>query len=190
MDGIDEVLYTALAKGADRAIKLLGDFEDLTNHDLARSISTIIYNINPDLILTGVQANNDLDGSIGPALAANLNLPYIGYISGVVPDNNLFIVHKEYPGSIISEISVDPPAVLGIQASEQPPRYVAVSKVRQTMKTASIEEMQLNDLKISGSPQVIKMYQPEASSHAEMLTGDPDTVAARLLEILKGNGIL
>ena len=31
------------------------------------------------------------------------------------------------------------PAVLGIQAAEKPPRYVPISKVRATMKTAKIE---------------------------------------------------
>ena len=38
MEGIDDVLYTAAAKGADRLIKLVGDFGGgLNNHALARA---------------------------------------------------------------------------------------------------------------------------------------------------------
>ena len=56
------------------------------------------------------------------------------------------IAKKEYPGGLIGEMEVTLPAVLGIQASEQPPRYVAVSKVRQAMKTATIEEQDAAEL--------------------------------------------
>ena len=47
------------------------------------------------------------------------------------------MVKKEYPGGLTGEMETTLPAVLGVQASDEPPRYVAVSKVRQAMKTAS-----------------------------------------------------
>ncbi|MFC2063863.1 electron transfer flavoprotein subunit beta/FixA family protein [Chloroflexota bacterium] len=189
-DGIDEVLYTAYAKGVDRVIKLTGELEEINNHGLARAIAPIVESLQVDLVLTGVQANNDIDGSIGPALATCLNYPFIGYVAGVTIDNDEFIVQKEYPGGVIAEISANLPIVLGIQAAEQPPRYVAVSKVRQVMKTASIDELPLGDLDMSGSPQVLRMFLPEASERAEMINGNPDEIAEQLIEIFKNNGVL
>lgn len=189
-EGVDEVLFTALAKGADQVVKLTGDFSRANNHAIARAFSTYIQDIQPDLILTGVQANNDLDGSIGPLLAACQNQPFIGYVSGLHLEDNTAIVRKEYPGGVIAEMSVILPAVLGIQASEQPPRYVAVSKVRQVMKTSNIEEFQFDPLVMSGSPTTNRMFQPETSTHAEMIEGNPDEIADQLVSVFREKGIL
>jgi electron transfer flavoprotein beta subunit len=190
-EGMDDVLFTAAAKGADRLIKLTGDFEEgVNNHALARAYVETIKSQNPDLILTGVQANDDLDGSIGPYLAEFLGMSYVGYISGVTLEGDKVTVQKEYPGGLVAEMEVTLPAVLGIQASEEPPRYVAVSKVRQVMKTATIEEREILGLDPSGGLGVNSMYLPEAAERAEMLEGDEEEIAAKLVEIFKDSGIL
>jgi electron transfer flavoprotein beta subunit len=190
IEGIDDVLFTASAKGADRLIKIKGDFAGVNNHALARALSKVVKELQPDLVLTGVQANNDLDGSVGPLIAGCLELPYVGYVSGVSLSEGKTRVHKEYPGGLIAEMDVILPAVLGIQAAEQPPRYVAVSKVRQMMKTSSIEERSMADLDMSGGAIISRMFQTEAGQRATMLTGNPEEVATRMLAIFKELGVL
>lgn len=190
LEGAEDVLFTAFAKGADRIIKLTGDFCEVNNHALARALAPFIKTIQPDLILTGVQANNDIDGSLGPILAACLDQPFIGYVSAVSLEEKTAIVRKEYPGGIIAEMSVLLPAILGIQAAEHPPRYVAVSKVRQVMKTTNIEEHHFEAFDLSGTPKVIRMFQPEISRHAEMIEGEPDEVADQLVTLFREKGIL
>jgi electron transfer flavoprotein beta subunit len=191
VEGMDEVLFTAAAKGADRLVKLVGDFEEgVNNHALARAFVSSVKDLNPDLILTGVQANDDLDSSIGPFLAEYLGLSYVGYISGVSVQDNTARVKKEYPGGLIAELDVKLPAVLGIQASEEPPRYVAVSKVRQVMNTSQIEEITIGELDSTGELEVMSMYLPEAAERAEMLEGDEEEVASKLVQIFKEVGIL
>lgn len=190
-EGTDDVLYTAAAKGADRLIKIVGEFEEgVNNHALARSVTPILKELQPNLVLTGVQAHNDLDGSVGPLLAEYLGMPYVGYVSKVVLSNGTCIVHKEYPGGLIAEIEISLPAVLGIQSAEVPPRYVAVSKVRQAMKTASIEELEVSELDSTGGLDVIRMFQPEVGERATMIEGDEDEIASRLVEIFKEIGVL
>jgi electron transfer flavoprotein beta subunit len=191
VEGMDDVLFTAAAKGADRLIKLVGDFEEgVNNHALARAFTPTVKELMPDLILTGVQANNDLDGSVGPYLAEYLGMSYVGYVSGVSLEGDKVTVQKEYPGGLIGEMEVGLPAVLGIQAAEEPPRYVAVSKVRQVMKTATIDEGEILELDPSGGLTVNSMYKPEATERAEMLEGDEEEVAAKLVEIFKEAGVL
>jgi len=191
IDGMEEVLFTAGAKGADRLIKLQGDFEDGTNnHALARAFSGIIKELNPGLILTGVQANDDLDSSLGPILAQHLDMVYVGYVSGVSVQGDTAVVLKEYPGGLTAEIEIALPAVLGIQAAEEPPRYVAVSKVRQVMKTASIDGKDVNDLEVSGGLNITSMYLPESAERAEMIEGDEEEIAAKMVAIFKDAGIL
>jgi electron transfer flavoprotein beta subunit len=191
LEGVEDLLFTAAAKGADRLIKLNGDVEGgVSNHALARTMVNILRDLQPDLILTGVQAHDDLDGTIGPLLAEYLGMPYIGYISGVDVNDDKVLVRKEYPGGLIGEMQVSLPAVLGIQASEQPPRYVAISKVRQMMKTMTIEEMDLGSLDASGTAVVNRMFQPEATKRATMLSDNPDDAAGQLIDIFKEVGVL
>ena len=191
MEGMEDVLYTAAAKGADRLIKLSGNFENgVNNHALARAFAASIKDLQPDLVLTGVQGNNDLDGSIGPLLAEWLGISYVGYIAGVSIVGNKVIAQKEYPGGLIAEMEVSTPAVLGIQAAEEPPRYIAVSKVRQMMQTATIEEQLVSELDPSGGLQVSHMYLPEAAERAEMIEGDEEEIAAKLVEIFKEIGVI
>jgi electron transfer flavoprotein beta subunit len=190
IEGVDDVLFTAAAKGADRLIKIKGDFAGVNNHALARAISGVVKELQPDLVLTGVQANNDLDGSLGPLVAGCLEIPYVGYLSGVSLSDGKSKVRKEYPGGLIAELDVTLPAVLGIQAAEQPPRYVAVSKVRQMMKTSTIEERTVSGLDMTGGPTLSRMFQTEAGQRATMLTGSPVEVATKLVGIFKELGVL
>jgi electron transfer flavoprotein alpha/beta subunit len=128
-----------------------------------------------------VQAHEDLDGSIGPLLAAYLKMPYIGYVAGVSFENGNVLAMKEYPGGLV---------VLGIQVAEEPPRYVAVSKVRQAMKSTEIEEMEAPELDSSGSTLVDRMYIPEVGEGATILEGDVEEVSDNLIEIFKEMGVL
>jgi len=190
-EGLDDFLFTAAAKGADRLFKLTGDFGGgLNNHASARILAELFREIQPDLILTGVQAHNDLDGSVGPLLAEYLGMPFVGYISGVTSSGDKVIIRKEYPGGIIAEMEVKLPAVLGIQAAEQPPRYVAYSKIRQVMGTAKIEERSIPGADSNGSAAVSRMFQPEPAQRATILEGSPEETADKIVSIFKELGVL
>ena len=190
-EGAEEVLYTAAAKGIDQILKLTGANEQpVNNHILARWLAPIIKELKPGLVLTGVQAHNDLDGPVGPLLAEYLGIPYIGYVARVVVGDGNAIIRKELPGGLAAEIETNLPAVLGIQAAEQPPRYVAFSKIRQAMNTVSLEEKPVNTVDTSGGPIVDRMFQPESGERAEMITGNAGEVAEKLVEIFMELGVL
>lgn len=189
-EGVDDTLYAAAAKGADRLIKLVGDFAGLNNHALARALAAMVKPWQPDLVLTGVQTHTDLDGPVGPLLAAALDMPYVGYVAGVTVSDGQVTIQKEYPGGLLAEMAVTLPAVLGVQAAEEPPRYVAISKIRQAMKSASIEELAMAELDASGGLIVERMFKPETGARATIIDGDEAEVAARLVEIFQEAGIL
>jgi electron transfer flavoprotein beta subunit len=190
-EGADDVLFTASAKGADQLIKLSGEpGEGMNNHALARALAPLIRELQPDLVLTGVQANDDVDGPVGPLLAEYLGLPYLGYVAGLKLSDGKAVARKEYPGGLVADMEVRLPAVLGIQAAEQPPRYVAVSKVRQAMQTASIQAQPLPELDSSGGPPIDRMFQPEATERATMIEGDVEEIAQKFVEILEEAGVL
>jgi electron transfer flavoprotein beta subunit len=142
------------------------------------------------LVLNGVQAHDDTSGDLAPLIAELLDLPYVGYISGVSVENGKAKTFKEYPGGILAEMEITLPAVLGIQASEEPPRYVAISKVRQMMSTATIEEISGETLDTEGAVQINRMYLPEAAEKAEMLEGSEEEIAEQLTSIIQDLGLL
>ncbi len=80
---MDDFLFTAPLKVPINSSNLQAISTIPTTTALARVYADLLKELQPDLILTGVQAHNDLDGSIGPLLAEYLGLPYVGYVAGL-----------------------------------------------------------------------------------------------------------
>jgi electron transfer flavoprotein beta subunit len=189
---VDEMLFTCVARGADRVLKITGDFEERhDSHTAARALAAAIREQPYDLILTGVQAADDLDGQVGVLLATYLGIPHISVVSGIEaePMTRTATVHQEYAGGIMATFEVDLPVVLGVQASRAIPRYAPVSRVRQAMKTARIEEIEATTPAGAGIS-VRRMFKPESTEHAEMLEGDTDEIVDRVIDILRERGIM
>ena len=188
---LDSVLHLALAKGADKALKINADEPGADSHQQATWLAEAIKALSPDLIFTGVQASNDLDGQIGPILAAHLDLPYLGGVSSVEVSGDTTTVNKEFPGGVGVKYSVSLPAVIGVQASSKPPRYAPISKVRQIAQTVKIEKLEPGLARSEADAGLIlkKMAPPIMAGHAEMLTGSSKEVAAKLVDLLKSKGL-
>ena len=191
---VDDVLYTALAKGADRAVKV-----PLSPSQSSRAVAALLGKALPvvpdllpaDLILTGCQAIDDLDGMTAPLLAHTWKLPYLGLVTSITPDaaGATARVLKEYSGGTHGEFEVRLPAVLGVQSAQQPPRYVPVAKVRAAMKMQKIETVELQDSAAVPSVEILTMAKPEAAGHAEMLEGSPQQVAEKMCQVLAAHGV-
>jgi electron transfer flavoprotein beta subunit len=172
-------------------VKLAGDFENSSNnHSMARVFAAVLKGLQPDLVLTGVQAHNQNDGALGPLLAEELGLPYIGYVAGVNIEGSKAVVRKEYPGGLTAEMEVNLPALLGIQTPDTPPRYVPISKIRQVMKTSKIQELEASEFDLNGGLPASRMYVPQVTSRATMIEGDVHQVAAKLVAIFKEQGLI
>jgi electron transfer flavoprotein beta subunit len=162
----------------------------VSNQRLAGVLREALGEAPYDLILTGTQAVDDLDGFVGALVAERLGLPYVGYITRIEVHDGTVLARKEYPGGLNAEIEVALPAVLGIQAAEKPPRYVVTSKVMEAMKSATIEEGQAAATGPEGEVAVSRMSIPESGRHAEMIGGTPQQVAEALAKLLRDRGLL
>lgn len=192
---VDDILYTALGRGADRVVKISGKWTRLRSTATAQIFSAYIkdwlgQNFSETLVLTGSQAIDDLEGEMAPYLAHHLGAPYVGVVSGVRLEEGKVIIMKEFAGGLRGEFELSLPAVLGIQSAEKPPRYVPVAKVRSIMKSAKIETVKSSLLAIPPSLSVEKMYKPEIAARAEMLEGTPEEIAKRIVDILAERGLI
>ena len=181
---VDKMLFTAMAKGADRALKVTTTGEVGGYRELAGIFAGVVREQPHDLILTGVQAADERDGQLGPMVAALLDQPCVEVVTSVVATGGTVTVHKEFSGGLMAEYEVDLPAVLGIQAARQTPRYAPVSKVRQVQQSATIEEIAGAAADGAGFS-VVEMTPPETGEGAQMLDGVDE-----LVEILESKGVI
>jgi len=195
---VDDTLYSAVAKGADRVLKIEGWDGALTTRGAAGIFAQVIQDsvdLKPfDMVLTGVQAIDDLDALVAPVLSHRLGLPYLAIVTKVTPDESGKAVTavREFAGGVRGEFDVPLPAVLGIQAAEKPPRYVPVAKVRAAMKSHKIQTLSVPTMADGGLPliEVSRMRKPQVSGHAQMLDGAPDEVSKKLAGIFTERGLL
>ena len=193
---VDDLLFTALAKGADRVVKVAGiDLAAGTRAmaaTLAATLPTIAGALPADLVLSGCQAIDDLDGFMAPLLAVALDLPYVGLIGRVTvaSDGGSATVAREFAGGVMGDFEVRLPAYLGIQGCEKPPRYVPIAKVRAAMAAGGIETAAAASGPVPAPLAITAMAPPEAAGHAEMLAGSVRDVADQLADILAARVML
>jgi electron transfer flavoprotein beta subunit len=189
-EGVDRVLQTALARGADAVLKISQEESNLVPAAAtALLVAEAARQHKPDLLLTGVQTIEDLFGQLAPSLGAVLDWPQVSAVSGVAIEGSKAIVQQEYSGGVIATLSVDFPAVLGIQSASNPPRYVSGSKLREVL-SANIPEVGYEPESGIKSPEIESVEFPEVATRAEMIEGDAAEVAARLVSILRERGFV
>ena len=184
-DETDKVLYTALAKGADRVVKITGVDEAATSHIAAKAMCKALDGIEYDVVLTGVQAADDRDGQLGVLMANILGIPHVSAVSDISIDGDTLTVHKEYAGGVMARFEVTPKVVLGVQSARQTPRYAPVSRVRQIMKEAELDELEVDTPDSVPTADVRRMFTQELGEGAQMLEGSAEEVANKIAELLK-----
>jgi electron transfer flavoprotein beta subunit len=187
-DEVDEALAIALAKGADKAIKVTLSRRTYRRIEHAKALAEFLKEKEYNLILTGIQAIDAFAGMLGPMLSVYLDLPYTGYITFVEVEDGHAKVRKELGGGLLGEFRVKLPAILGIVSAERPLRFVPLAKLRQTMKKAEIEAIELDVPEIEGV-EVITYREPE-KPEIELLEGDADEVADKLIEVFREIGVI
>jgi len=188
---VDQALYTAMAKGAHKAVKLTGAGDGwVSTHARAAALAGWLEGQEYDLVLAGVQAADDLDGQLPALLGARLGLPHASVIVSVEAKPGVARVRQEFSGGLSADVEVRLPAVLGIQAASQAPRYVSISRIRQAMQAGGIEEVASSVPEPAAGLTVRRLYPPEKGSHAEMLSGDATEVAVRIVELLQAKGLV
>jgi electron transfer flavoprotein beta subunit len=184
-------LYTALAKGADRAVNLTGLGDGwIDSHTRAATLAGWISGQEVDLVLAGVQAVDDLDGQLPALLGPTLGWPHVGVVISVEGKDNTIQVSQEFGGGKSARLEIRLPAVVGVQAARAPARYASITRIRQAQQAGGIEEVSVSPAGDGAGIEVRRLFAPEKAGHAEMLTGSPEDVADRILDLIRSKGLL
>jgi len=142
----EEVLWEALAIGADRAV-LLSDPRFAQSDTLATSyvLGAGIRKIGQfDLILCGMRTTDGDTGQVGPQLAEELDLPHVTGVEKLEKTENLFRVERVSDG-FREILEVSAPALFTI-SPRVAVRLPSLTEIQDAFTQYSIERWRLGDL--------------------------------------------
>ena len=184
---VKQTIKEALAKGADRAIHIADDnFFQLDPLGAAKSLAAAVEKENADLILTGLQSDDQGFGQTGVLLAALLDRPHATLIMAIEATDGKLKLKRELEAGWFQWVECPLPAVLSIQSGINKVRYATLKGIM-AAKKKEIAAVTRESLGVTSEPtqRVEKIYVPTKTKKTEFLTGTPKEMAAKLVEKLK-----
>ena len=190
-DGIEQALRVAYARGADRVVIVeAGELDPYDSRAAALAFAQAFRELKPDLVLTGVQTPTDLFGQGAPYMAAALDWPQANVVVGVELVDGRVQVTQEYAGGRLAVLSLELPAIIGVQSASSPPRYVSMARLRQAMTEASTETLEVELPARTQASTIESLARPEQTAGAKMLEGDAEQLATQIAALLREQGAL
>lgn len=183
----EEMLQVALAKGADKVLRV-----DLSSDDpkiISLALAGAIRRMNYDLVLTGLESSDNLSAQVGAATAERLGIPFLFAATRIemVPGNNLANVTKEIGNAISQVLEIRLPALISIQTGIQPLTYAPLAKVLQAkrrgidcIKAAEVG-MGQEILQARTAWEILEVSQVQRKHMATFITGTPKEIASELV---------
>ncbi|MBU2497292.1 MAG: electron transfer flavoprotein subunit beta/FixA family protein [Proteobacteria bacterium] len=189
----EEVLRRCLAMGADRAIRVDPRNFPLDCFVISRILAAVISGLKCDLVLTGVQSDDVNNGAVGIMLAERLGWAHAAVVTGFEPDGAEATIRVELEGGTDEVSKIKLPALLSIQTGINEPRYVSIMGIRKAAKkelrVINVDELGLPEEDLLPWTKVEEIFFPPETAGAEIIEGDPATVAEAILRILKEKGV-
>ncbi len=181
---VTQVIREALARGADRAIHVDGDH--LATADAftaADALAAAIKDEACDLVLTGLQSDDQGFAQVGVILAERLGMAHSTIIMEVQVDGSTLKVKRELEGGWFQWISMPLPAVLTIQSGINQLRYATLKGIMAAKK---------KEIKAVAAPaaaaarqRILSIYVPEKTKATRLIGGTPAEAAAELVRVLR-----
>src|SRR3954470_6711327 len=180
---VQTVIREALARGADRAIHV--EHDSLGAADafvIADALAAAMKDEKFDLVLTGLQSDDQGHGQTGVILAERLGIPSSTIIMevqvepapGSAPGGALR-VKRELEGGWFQWIAMPLPALLTIQSGINQHRYATLKGIMAAKK----KEIRRVEVPAAAAPRqrIAALYAPEKSKKTQMIDGAPAAAA-------------
>jgi electron transfer flavoprotein beta subunit len=180
---VGQVIREALARGADRAIHVQGDhFATADAFTAAAALADAIKGEAIDLILTGLQSDDQGFAQVGVVLAERLDVAHATIIMEVQVEGSTLRVKRELEGGWFQWIAMPLPAVLTIQSGINQLRYATLKGIMAAKKK------EIRAVAASPTPprqRIVSIYVPEKSKQTRMIGGTPAEAAKELVRLLR-----
>jgi electron transfer flavoprotein beta subunit len=175
-----------LAKGADRAIHIEGDLDNVDPLGTATLMAKALETEKPDLVLTGLQSDDLGYGQTGVILAELLGLPHATIIMSVEVSGAKMKIKRELENGYFQHVEIPLPALLTMQSGSNKLRYATLMGIKKA-KTKEVRKVTVDELGGLPEPTITttRMFLPERSKQSQIFDGDPRQAAAKLVEKLR-----
>jgi electron transfer flavoprotein beta subunit len=186
-----EILYVALAKGVDDALRV--DSPTGSPWEVATLLGKAVEKKAADLVLVGVQSADHMGSLIGGLLAASLGWPFIFAVTSIdiVAAERRLIVHRELGEGRLQRLQLQLPSVLAVQTGICPLSYAPPARrLRARQKTLEVlypEQLGFSEeaLNQCRKERIEEIMPPVASRSASMLEGSPQEIARFLADRIR-----
>ena len=190
-DSAKQVLKDALAKGADRGIFISdSSFENLDILSLGKVISSSLEKENFDLIMTGLQSDDQGNSQLGLILAELLNMSHGTLVMGTeIMGDSTIKVKKELEGGWFQWTKLSLPASISIQSGINSPRYATLKGIMM-VKKKTVDEVTAGDVSsdaLETKVSINKIYVPDKTKETQFIEGSPEEISEKLVEIFKND---
>ena len=183
---VAQVLREALARGADRAIHVQLDAAGAGGHNdafvVAAALAEAMQSEQFDLVLTGLQSDDQGFGQTGVILAERLGLPHATIVMDVQVAPPNVRVKRELEGGWFQWVSMPLPAVLTIQSGINQLRYATLKGIMAAKKK------EIRKAAASGGAakqKIVSLYVPEKGKKTQIIPGSPAEAAKELVRKLR-----
>jgi electron transfer flavoprotein beta subunit len=186
------VLLRALEMGANNAILLhLDRPASLTPFETASVLAGYLRDKDYDLILTGVMAEDGMNGQTGQLVAALLEMPCATAVISerLLSPRGPVYVEREEDGGERTAYEICLPAVLTIQSGINRLRYPALSHVLRA-RTQEIATLDAAPLLPAPRERIADVSRTESSTMCTFLAGTPAEKAGQFLDFCRQKGFL
>jgi electron transfer flavoprotein beta subunit len=136
-----------------------------------------------DLILTGLQSDDQGHAQFGPVLAEKLGIPHSTIIMEVNVDGSSLRVKRELEGGWFQYVTLPLPALLTIQSGINTLRYATLKGIMAAKKK---EITKIAPAGAGGARQkIVALYAPQKSKQTVMIGGSPAEAAKELVKRLR-----
>ena len=190
-----QAIKEALSKGADRALHLNDPaFESCDANGIALALARALQKESPDLVLTGLQSDDQGSAQTGVILAELLGVPHSTIIMEIQAEGQRLKVKRELEGGWFQWIEMPLPALLTIQLGINKPRYATLKGImaakKKTIQSLTLADLGLSPEELAPRQRILKVYVPPKSSRTEYLQGSPKEIAVQLVDKLKNEARL
>src|SRR3954469_16700322 len=184
---VKSVIKDALARGADRAIHVVGDnLTHLTPYAAATVLADAIRDEKPDLVFTGLQSDDHGYGQTGVIMAELLGLPHATIVIELDAAADKLRVKRELESGWYQWYEMPLPALLTIQSGISQIRYATLKGIM-AAKKKEIKEV-TPPAELVGRPshqRIEKIYLPQKMKQTQLLgNGDAKAGAVELAQKL------
>lgn len=192
-DEAEIALREALALGAERAVRIDPQVDSEDSLVVAKLLSGFIADVEPDLVLCGVQSSDHAGAAVPAALAGYLDWARAAVVNSVAESLDsaaALDISRELEGGVFEESTLQLPAVVSIQTGQYEqkyPSFVAKKKasgVELEVRTPSDLGFAVEEVDSVRGAHRVRLVIPEEVSTGEELTGSATAVADRILAIL------